>query len=139
VLKQRKAAAKAHVRTIRALTFCAHCGAQPIDWHSTAHDNGGGNRRVSARAARGESIARIDAEIAVCTPLCRSCHMKEDGRLEALLNASHAIVHPVKLCVSCGQPAKPSRKGLCGNCYARHRRRDTNQVYGAEELLMVSM
>jgi hypothetical protein len=30
------------------------------------------------------SLKEIAAEIALCAPLCRACHMKEDGRLANL-------------------------------------------------------
>jgi hypothetical protein len=72
-----------HVRRRRAETVCERCGAQPIEWHSDSHV---GNRRcqVSNLASGSFSIARIDAEISKCEALCRSCHMKTDGRLNRL-------------------------------------------------------
>jgi hypothetical protein len=137
-LQQRKAAAKAHVREIRKVTVCATCGAQPVDWHSPEHEKTGKAwMRVSALAAVGFAIHRIDTEIAACTPLCRSCHMKEDGRLDRLMRASHTI-KPPKPCIVCTELAKPLRKGLCSRCYDRKRRRE-KEVYGPHEFLMMGL
>jgi hypothetical protein len=71
--------ARGCVAIIRDRTFCARCGKQPIEWHNPEHDKHP-LHRVTELVARGYSLERIQDEIAVSTPLCRACHMKEDGR-----------------------------------------------------------
>jgi hypothetical protein len=74
----RKAEAKAYVTKLRETTYCVICGSQPIDWHcEEGHKE---SARISHLMASGKSIARIEQEIAKCTPLCRKHHMKVDGR-----------------------------------------------------------
>jgi hypothetical protein len=74
----------------------------------------------------GSARAAIDAELARCTPLCRRCHMAEDGRLRRLVtdNPNPAgMRRPAKACVECGSTASQYlRRGLCGRCYDRRRR-----------------
>jgi len=118
-----KLAAKTHVAAIRAVTQCAQCGKQPIEWHSEDHLTNT-NRRVAHLVALGFPISVIDAEIAVCTALCRSCHMAEDGRLIGLtafrpLHKGTSL--PPKPCTECGRSAKPLRRGLCNRCNHRLR------------------
>lgn len=50
--------------------------------------------------------------------LCRSCHMREDGRLESLRFAAMRFWHNRKppRCSNCGLPARPARRGRCGTC-----------------------
>jgi hypothetical protein len=79
-LPDRVATAKVFVAAIRAKTFCASCGAQPIEWHHPDHPQKP-NNRVSARMARGNRPKLLQREIDRCTPFCRPCHMEEDGRL----------------------------------------------------------
>ena len=119
-------AARARNRTfvdeVNARTVCAHCGGQPIEWHNPEHValNRQGFRISSMRAA-GVSIRRIQAEMDRCTPLCRRCHMIEDGRLTALVERVTAPreVQAPKPCTECGQPSKPLARGLCKRCYRR--------------------
>jgi len=111
-------AAKQHVAEIRAATFCEGCGGQPIEWHSESHETRS-NRRVAHLVALGFPLSVIDAEIAQCQALCRSCHMKLDGRLAALQAAKprqKGRVFDPKPCIQCGKLAKPLRKGLCNRC-----------------------
>lgn len=82
----RKRRAREYVRPIREATVCVRCGAQPIDWHRKEHEDHPG-RRVSALVNNGHPPKTIAAEIALCTALCRRCHMSEDGRLESLISA----------------------------------------------------
>ena len=80
-VKLAKERAKQHVQQIRAQTICITCGRQPIDWHRVEHEQHP-TWRIGHMTARGETIKRIDAEIARCTPLCRRCHMTLDGRIK---------------------------------------------------------
>ena len=121
-----KAEAKKVVRKIRAKTKCERCGGQPIEWHRECHIENS-NWRVSHLVALGFPIKRILDEIKECNALCRSCHMKEDGRLEKLQNnkprqKGKVYVGP-KPCVDCGKLAKPLRRGLCNRCNHRQRYR----------------
>ncbi len=122
--KARKSAAKAHVKAIRANTFCARCGGQPIEWHSDRHLVNS-NRRIAALVALGYSIEAIDDEISRCEPLCRSCHMAVDGRLKQLRakcpNQKGVILVGPLPCKKCGRLAKPLRRGLCNRC--NHKKR----------------
>ena len=74
-----KAVARAFMVKVRATTKCQRCGRQPVDFHNPAHE-ARPSRRVARLAAMGYPIARIQAEIDASEPLCRRCHMKEDGR-----------------------------------------------------------
>ena len=67
-----------HVAAIRRKTKCDHCGGDKIEWHRDGHKT---HERISWMVVHGASIETIDAEIARCTPLCRRCHMRLDGRL----------------------------------------------------------
>ena len=84
-----KLLAREFLKEVRSKIHCERCGGQPIDFHREEHEIDG-NLRVSRMAARGHPIEVIQAEIDRCSALCRSCHMKEDGRLEVLrLNCPH--------------------------------------------------
>lgn len=122
---ENKVLAKEFLNGIRACTVCKRCGRQPVDFHRKEHEIDG-NLRVSRMTARGHPIKTIQAEIDKCEALCRSCHMKEDGRLDALgINKPRQLgiilVGP-KPCIVCGKLAKPTRKGMCGHCYEAVRR-----------------
>lgn len=114
---------RAFVTELNARTFCAHCGAQPIEWHNPEHVEL--NRRhfqIGALVRSTRSIAAIEAEISRCTPLCRRCHMTEDGRMNVFMR--HALApkgQPPKPCIDCEKPAKPLRKGRCVGCDRRWR------------------
>lgn len=76
---------RAHVAQVNARTVCAHCGAQPIEWHNSDHVLL--NRqdwRIGNLVWQPAAIAKIEEEMARCTPLCRRCHMAEDGRFKNL-------------------------------------------------------
>lgn len=109
---------RAFVTETNARTFCAHCGAQPVEWHNPAHVAGRQFRRVSSMIYWAR-VEEIQSEMDQCTPLCRGCHMREDGRMSNLLVG--APVRPPKPCDDCARFAKPLRRGLCGRCYARRR------------------
>lgn len=79
--KRRKLALQ-YTSEIRQRTPCAECGGPMADWHNVEHLQFP-ERRVCALTSRGRPIDVIAAEIAVCTPLCRRCHMLVDGRREA--------------------------------------------------------
>jgi hypothetical protein len=82
------------------LTACENCGKPGRDRHHK--DSNTGNNAPS--------------NIAI---LCRSCHMKIDGRLLKLTAfgaAKRGRTKPVSPCSICGSPAKPIRRGRCSRC-----------------------
>lgn len=79
----RRQEAKVFVAAIRDATPCAHCGGKMSDWHNPDHVRFP-DRRVGRMVSLARSFEVIMAEIAVCTPLCRRCHMAEDDRLALL-------------------------------------------------------
>lgn len=111
---------RAFVAEVNARTVCAHCGAQPVEWHNPEHVELNRKRfRISAMAGATRSLAAIQNEMSRCTPLCRRCHMAEDGRLRAFIaSAPHPVQRP-KPCSECGREYKPLRRGLCSPCYLR--------------------
>lgn len=121
--RQLRIVARAYVREVNAGTVCAHCGAQPIEWHNPEHvDQNRQDYRISRLANRGAPVATIRAEMDRCTPLCRRCHMAEDGRLAAFMVHAHAPkTKTVPPCRGCGRESKPLRRGLCGRCNSRQR------------------
>lgn len=79
-----RARARAFIDDLNARTVCAHCGKQPVEWHNPEHvELNRQTFRIGFMVALGRTLAAIRTELARCTPLCRSCHMKEDGRLAA--------------------------------------------------------
>jgi hypothetical protein len=118
---ERRRVATAYVEAVNANTVCADCGGGPIEWHHPDHPSQP-NSRVSSLRAQGATVERIRREMERCTPLCRSCHMKADGRAAALFAAQPnqpGVSHPPKPCRKCGLPYKPLRRGLCARCYGR--------------------
>lgn len=115
--------ARAFVGEINARTFCSHCGAQPIEWHNPEHVlQGKHHQRISKLVYQGRSRAFIQAEIDRCTPLCRRCHMVEDGRMAVFMEqARKPKTKPKVPCIECGR--MPPRRTLqrCGACYQRLR------------------
>jgi hypothetical protein len=87
------------VRAMPDLGPCEECGRPAVDRHHK--DGNTGNNDFS-------NIAR----------LCRSCHMRVDGRTEALIrNAQVAnAARPPEPCRVCGKPSKPLSKGRCHRC-----------------------
>lgn len=79
----RRAAAREYVDGLRKTTTCAACGQPMRDWHNPEHVHSP-HQRIANMVTHGVPISEITAEIAVCIPLCRACHMREDGRLEQL-------------------------------------------------------
>lgn len=120
-----RARARAFVDEINAKTVCAHCGATSIEWHNPEHVVGNRWRfRISAMVVRGAAVSSIAAEIDRCIPLCRRCHMAEDGRLKAFVNAGGnrrpvGASLPPKPCAACDRLYKPLRRGFCARCYER--------------------
>jgi hypothetical protein len=116
---------RAFIDEVNARTMCAHCGAQPVEWHNPEHVEL--NRRIyriGDMACRTFSLEAIKAEIGRCTPLCRRCHMTEDGRMGNLPKGRPLV--PPRPCTNCGRLSKPLRKGLCTRCYDR-------QLYAARK------
>lgn len=120
-----------YVENLRNETPCAHCGKSPIEYHHPDHPEKE-NDRVSSLVAQSNPSrpspvkwSRIAEEIARCIPLCRSCHMKEDGRLETLLASAPykkgQIYVPPAPCLICAKVVKPLRRGLCWGCSEQHR------------------
>lgn len=95
-------------RRIYPLGPCVFCGQPGTDRHH--RDENTGNNAP-------ENIAI----------LCRSCHMKIDGRLDAL----HQIDRhqPAKLCINCHRPSKPLRRGRCHACHEYLTRRGVERPY----------
>ena len=77
----KRAEAQTFVKGINAKTVCVVCGKQPIEWHRTEHKMNG-CRRIGNMVAQGVSVKEIAKELALCTPLCRRCHIKFDGRFK---------------------------------------------------------
>lgn len=120
-----KRKARRYLARVRARTVCSKCGGRPIEFHNEEHEKDS-NRRVAHLAALGFPVQVIAAEISRCEALCRSCHMKLDGRLAALLAArprQAGMVFPAKRCTRCGKRYKPLRRGLCNACNHRQRAR----------------
>ena len=119
------ARARAFVIEINTRTICAHCGAQPIDWHNPEHvELNRKNFRIPALVCRGYTVEDIQAEMKRCTPLCRRCHMIVDGRMSVFMK--HALAPKTqspKPCAQCSRLSKPLRRGFCGACDAQRRRR----------------
>lgn len=107
------------VSAVNAITHCANCGKQPIEWHRKEHEEHP-NWRISSLRVQGNTIARIKREMELCVPYCRSCHMEMDGRKKELQISKpnqKGISHPLKPCYECGKLYKPLRKGMCSGCY----------------------
>src|SRR3990167_8680290 len=119
---ERRKIATEFVETINRHSQCVLCGKQPIEWHREEHKE---NARVSSLRAQGASIRRIEAEMRLCTPVCRSCHMRSDGRLTALRqNAPYqrgGVYVAARPCIICHRVFKPLRRGMCYTCSERHR------------------
>jgi hypothetical protein len=130
-LAPRRAASQAFVADVNARTFCAHCGAQPIEWHNPEHvELNRQGFRISALASNGLPPEAIQAEMNRCTPLCRRCHMAEDGRLARFIESRRAAIAASTVglvpCSACERPSKPLRRRLCGRCYDRRYRPNRN-------------
>ena len=112
------------VAKLRVATPCVHCGGGPVEWHSDRHLTNR-NRRVSNLVGHGYKLCDVLHEISQCEPVCRSCHMKHDGRSARLLLASptgSGVEIPPKPCVACGKESKPLRRGKCNRCRMREKR-----------------
>lgn len=126
--KERRAETRAiateWLREYEATVYCAECGAQPVEWHNEEHPDRP-NDRVSSLRTQGASIERIKVEIDRCVPLCRSCHMRIDGRTAALHEAKpqqpgSRFVPDTRPCSCCNRPTKVVRNGMCSTCYNHH-------------------
>ena len=117
------------VANTNKITFCANCGSQPIEWHNPEHKNGKEHQRISNLVQHASCIEEIQSEMNASIPLCRRCHMIEDGRAVlldgrvVLLASRKRYVVPAKPCSQCRVLAKPTRRGLCSSCYERERSR----------------
>lgn len=131
-----RAIATEFVNEVNSKTPCAHCGGGPIEWHGV-HHIGKENARISSLRSQGCSTKRIQKEMDLCLPLCRSCHMIEDGRLATLAENAprqkgQTYVQP-KPCSCCGRVTKRTRSGMCSTCDNHHsgrRLRVTNSCDG---------
>lgn len=111
--------ARAFISEVNAQTVCAHCGAQPVEWHNPEHvELNRRHMRISAMVNSGCPIPSIREELVRCTPLCRRCHMVEDGRLATFVIATKEP----SPCLECSRVYKPLRHGLCARCETRRRR-----------------
>lgn len=122
---------RAFVDDLNTRTVCTHCGAQPVEWHNPEHvELKRPHMRISQMVTHGAPLRSIGAEMARCTPLCRRCHMAEDGRLKVFVGSRVVVAEQaVKPCSECSRLDKPLRKGLCSRCYDRRRyRRRSGQV-----------
>lgn len=111
---------KLYVDALRAITTCKKCGNQPIEWHGEHHVKTS-RLRISNMVDLGYKLDDVKKEISRCEPLCRSCHMKEDGRTKALiLSASIANKGKMKVdrkkCSEC-ENISLLVHGLCNKCY----------------------
>jgi len=116
--------AREFINRVNAATFCATCGAQPVEWHNPEHvEMNLGGRRISNMVGAGRAIATIREELARCTPLCRRCHMTADGRMDRLVERAKAPrpSTPTRPCTECSRLYKPLRRGLCNRCNERAR------------------
>jgi hypothetical protein len=68
---------RAHIKAVRERLTCAHCGSTPVEFHRPEHKYKK-YRQLSRMATGNWSTAEIDREIALCTPLCRTCHVRAD-------------------------------------------------------------
>lgn len=121
--KEARIIATRFLAIIESNTPCQNCGGKPIEWHNNSHPDKP-NNRVSSLRTQGCSIERIQREIAICTPLCRRCHMKLDGRLASLLSKSPykigRVYVPPRPCLCCGVNTKRTRNGMCSTCDNHH-------------------
>jgi hypothetical protein len=79
---------------------CERCGKPAIDRH---HKDSVTTHNEPSNIAR----------------LCRRCHMEDDGRLVAFVEAAGGRKYgpePPKPCSNCGRLWKPLRRGRCGAC-----------------------
>ena len=98
-------AASEHAKHQRArrrfhLGPCERCGKPGRDRHHIDGDAGNNDR----------------SNIAI---LCRSCHQKIDGRLDAAIERLKKInvPQPPKPCSNCGRLYKPLRRNRCAPCF----------------------
>jgi hypothetical protein len=114
--KRRRERIKQAVAEIRAATVCARCGKQPVEWHSDRHHEFP-ELRICNMTRRGRPVEAIKAEMALCEPVCRRCHINGDGRIARMLDARRSVpIMPPKPCKNCGRLAKVTRKGRCCRC-----------------------
>jgi hypothetical protein len=81
---ERRRIARDFVNALKKVTPCAGCGGPMLDWHNPEHIDRP-VRRISRMVGIGSTLRNIKLEIARCTPLCRRCHMTEDGRIKGLV------------------------------------------------------
>lgn len=109
------------IAEVNARTFCSNCGGQPVEWHNPDHVSLNQRlRRISNMIWR-NPWSEIQVELSRCTPLCRRCHMREDGRMQTFVahGSTSRTPQSPKPCAECHRLSKPRRRGLCGACYAR--------------------
>ena len=92
-----------------AMGPCVVCGAPGRDRHHKDEDTGN----------------NTPDNIAI---LCRRCHMKIDGRLDALRTLEHPS-QPPKPCNNCQRLLKPLRRGRCHACNEYWRRHGVERPF----------
>lgn len=76
-IAERIARNRSYVAKRRQETVCENCGKQPIEWHEreNRHMDDLWQSQVGRMANHGYAISTIEAEIASCQALCKSCHL----------------------------------------------------------------
>jgi hypothetical protein len=123
------------VAALRRAARCEKCGQQPIEWHSPDHIESP-SQRIGVMIGKLRSLRAISKEVAKCVPLCRRCHMIEDGRLAALKKnqpRQKGASFPPKQCSWCRKLAKPLRRGLCAACDQKKRRQNARDMYEGDQ------
>jgi hypothetical protein len=94
--KATKEAGRARARSMYEIINCEKCGKPAVDRH---HKDGN----------------TLNNKPSNIIPLCRRCHMKEDGRLERFKKSPRNKKSP-KPCVNCSRVVKVTRHGRCSKC-----------------------
>lgn len=94
---------------------CRECAAPAVDRHHRDGDT-------------------LNNEPDNVVPLCRSCHMRVDGRSARLTAYSRKRQpQPPKPCLDCERPYKPLRNGRCASCDNRIRKTRVARNIAREE------
>ena|SRR5688572_17010727 len=100
--------AQEYMDEVNDKTICKNCGGWPVEWHNPDHIHEGKNR-IGNMVSNGIRVESIQEELDKCIPLCRSCHMKEDGRLDKLHEAGRvyreniAASREPRYCLDCSR------------------------------------
>ena len=90
-----KVRAREHVQAIKAATPCADCGEDHPWWRMDFDHRPGEAKRhdIAWMVSNGQSVARIDEEIAKCDVVCANCH-RDRTHARATLAAVHRKEKP---------------------------------------------